>query len=113
MITREQEKTCVLINPGSLNKVEKQRATEKPSAERSGSFKAQKSGSESSDNLLTRSNLINSCSAYKSARYECASAGDISECVKIKIGNTAAYMARTVYCDNEGNPNLWLLHLKN
>ena len=74
-----------------------------------GSNKAQRSGSESSGSLLTRSNLINSCNTYKSARYECASASNVSKCVEIKIGTTAAYMASSTYCDSEGNPNLWLL----
>jgi hypothetical protein len=74
-----------------------------------GSNKAQGPGSESSGSLLTRSNLINSCNTYKSARYECASASNVSNCIEIKIGATAAGNASRAWCDSEGNPNLWLL----
>ncbi len=56
-----------------------------------------------------KSELIASCAAYKAARSECAAASNVSNCVEIKIGTTAAYMASSTYCDSEGNPNLWLL----
>ena len=75
----------------------------------SGSNAAQRSGSESSGSLLKRSNLIDSCNTYKSARSECAAASNVSNCVEIKIGDTAAAMAGSTYCDSEGNTNLWLL----
>ena len=56
-----------------------------------------------------KSELIASCAAYKAARSECAAASNVSNCVEIKIGSTAAMMASSTYCDSEGNPNLWLL----
>ena len=56
-----------------------------------------------------KSDLVNKCGAYKNARSECAAVSNVSKCIDIKMGLVDAEMARSTYCDSEGNPNLWLL----
>ena len=76
---------------------------------KSNTSKVLKEKKNESDSYYTSESHIRSvCSRYKTARNECAVASNVQKCVEIKIGSEDAVLASSSYCDDNGDPNLWL-----
>ncbi len=68
------------------------------------------SSSEKTPDGLSRGQWEQRCQQYSSARNECAVAANVTNCIEIKVGQTASVMAQT-YC-NGTTPNWSLMGMK-
>ena len=68
------------------------------------------SSSENAPDGLSRAQWERRCQQYSSARNECAVAANVTNCIEIKVGTTAAVMAQS-YCSGE-TPNWSLMGMK-